>query len=270
MNTIRPWLWMFTAVWAILSVALLSGCSGLPAAPSDERAWLTQTEESETRRRARVRLELAAGYLEQGQTMVALDEVNRSLAIDPHFAAAHNLRGLILMEIKEPQQAEASFQQALRIAPRDGDTWHNLGWFHCQQERYAEAVQAFGSALQSPAYASAARTWMVQGLCQARAGQLADAEASLGRAFQLDASNPITLYNLALLLHKRDEHERARFYLRRLNNSDLANAESLWLGVRIERRLQNPEAVQQLGRQLMRRFPQSREASAFERGAFHE
>lgn len=267
MTAIRSWGWMLSV---LLGVALLSGCSGLPSAPGDERAWLTQTEEPETRRRARVRLELAAGYFEQGQTMVALDEINRALVIDPRFAAAHNLRGLILMGLNEPRLAEESFQQALRISPRDGDTWHNLGWFYCQQERFAQAAQAFDTALQSPAYASAARTWMVQGICQARAGQFPEAEASLSRAFQLDASNPITLYNLALLLHKRDDNERARFYLRRLNNTDLANAESLWLGVKIEHRLRNQDAVQQLGRQLVRRFPDSREANAFERGAFDE
>ncbi len=267
MTVIRSWGWMLSV---LLGVALLSGCSGLPSAPSDERAWLTQTEEPETRRRARVRLELAAGYFEQGQTMVALDEINRALVIDPRFAAAHNLRGLILMGLNEPRLAEESFQQALRISPRDGDTWHNLGWFYCQQERFVQSAQAFDTALQSPAYASAARTWMVQGICQARAGQFHEAEASLSRAFQLDASNPITLYNLALLLHKRDDNERARFYLRRLNNTDLANADSLWLGVKIEHRLRNQDAVQQLGRQLVRRFPDSREANAFERGAFDE
>lgn len=269
MSVIRPSFWMSMCM-ALLGLALLSGCSGLPSESTDERAWLTQTEEPETRRRARVRLELAAGYLEQGQTQVALDEVNRALVIDPRFAAAHNLRGLILMGLNEPRLAEESFQQALRLSPRDGDTWHNLGWFYCQQERYAQAVQAFDTALQSPAYRSAARTWMVQGICQARADQFTEAEASLTRAFQLDASNPITLYNLALLLHKRDENERARFYLRRLNNGDLANAESLWLGIKIEHRLQNRDAVQQLGRQLIRRFPESREANAFERGAFNE
>jgi type IV pilus assembly protein PilF len=111
---------------------------------------------------------------------------------------------------------------------------------------------------------------MVQGICQARADQRADAEQSLLRAFELDSGNPITIYNLALLLHKRGESERARFYLRRLNNSEFANAESLWLGVKIENRLQNREAAQQLATQLLRRFPDSREANAYERGAFNE
>jgi len=90
------------------------------------------------------------------------------------------------------------------------------------------------------------------------------------RAFEIDPGNPITLYNLATILHQRGNSERARFYLRRLNNSEAANAESLWLGVKIENRLQNREVAQQLGRQLQRRFPDSRQANAYERGAFDE
>ena len=63
---------------------------------------------------------------------------------------------------------------------------------------------------------------------------------------------------------------RAQFYVRRLNNSELANAESLWLGIKVERRMENRDAMGQLGTQLKKRYPQSREYSAFERGAFNE
>ena len=261
--------WGWGAVFVVLA-ALLAGCASSPSPPDGENGWGPTTGESEDRRRARVRVELAAGYFEQGQSAVALDEVRLALQADPNFAPAYNLRGLILMQTSQMQAAEESFQQALRIAPRDGDTWHNLGWLYCQAARYADASRAFASALQSPSYVAAARTWMVQGICQARAGQKLEAEESLTRSFQLDASNAITMYNLALLIHQRGDSERARFYLRRLNNSDLANAESLWLGVKIEQRLQNREAAEQLGRQLVRRFPESREANAFERGAFNE
>jgi type IV pilus assembly protein PilF len=86
----------------------------------------------------------------------------------------------------------------------------------------------------------------------------------------LDPGNPITAYNLSLLLFERGEFVRSQFYVRRLNNSELANAESLWLGIKVERRLSSRDAILQLGAQLKKRFPQSREHSAFERGAFNE
>jgi type IV pilus assembly protein PilF len=58
--------------------------------------------------------------------------------------------------------------------------------------------------------------------------------------------------------------------LRRLNNSEYANAESLWLGMKIERRLGEDLALQQLGTQLKRRYPGASETRAYERGAFNE
>jgi type IV pilus assembly protein PilF len=63
---------------------------------------------------------------------------------------------------------------------------------------------------------------------------------------------------------------RSQFYIRRLNNSDLANAETLWLGVRVERRLNDRTAMAQLGDQLKKRFPGSSQSAAYERGAFDE
>ncbi|WP_334135513.1 type IV pilus biogenesis/stability protein PilW [Tepidimonas sp.] len=253
----------------VLLAALASGCAA-PAGGGAGRDWITESDEPQARKRARTRLELAAGYFEQGQTTVALDEVKQAIQIDPTFAAAFNLRGLIYTQLRDFTLAEESFRQALRLDSRDGDAWHNLGWMYCQVGRYPQSFDAFARALETPGYSAAARTWLAQGVCQVRAGQGEAGERSLQRAFELDPSNPVTLYNLALLLYQRGEAERARFYIRRLNNSEWANAESLWLGIKIETRLHNREAAQQLGEQLRRRFPSSREVDAYERGAFHE
>ena len=111
---------------------------------------------------------------------------------------------------------------------------------------------------------------MTKGICQIRAGQRTDAEFSLTKAFELDAGNPVTGYNLAMLLYQRGDNARAQFYIRRLNNSELANAESLWLGIKVERRMGNRIAAQQLAGQLRNRYPKSREVDSLERGAFDE
>ena len=114
------------------------------------------------------------------------------------------------------------------------------------------------------------KTLMAMGICQVRAGQPAEAEKTLTQAYELDAGNPITGYNLAKLLYERGDYKRAEFYIRRINNSELANAESLWLGIKVERRLQDTEAVSQLGEALRRRFPDSKQRNALDRKAFDE
>ena len=104
----------------------------------------------------------------------------------------------------------------------------------------------------------------------ARAGENERAENTLSKAYELDASNPIIAYNLANLLLQRGDLVRAQFYIRRLNNSDLANAESLWLGMKVEHTLGDSVALRQLASQLKRRFADSREQTMYERGAFNE
>jgi type IV pilus assembly protein PilF len=264
--------WVVGIGLAVCGLAGLSGCaSSTESGPGGARGDIvTQSDEPDIRKRARIRLELAVGYFEQGQTTIALDELKQSISADPNFAEAYNLRGLIYMRLNDPRLAEDSFRRALVITPRDPNVLHNYGWLLCQQGRYAESQQFLSQAIANPLYGGRAKSWMAQGLCQVRAGQAAEGELSLQRAYELDAGNPVIGYNLANLLYQRGEFVRAQFYVRRLNNSELANAESLWLGIKVERRMENREAMQQLASQLRKRFAQSRELAAFERSAFDE
>ena len=269
----RPRRGLLCLLLALLLSKLLTGCANAPAAAqgSDSRADLvTDSDETNARKRARIRVELAMGYLEQGKSTIALDEVKLALAADPDFADAYSLRGLIYMRLNELALAQESFLKALAVRPRDPNILHNLGWLKCQQARYPEALADFSVALASPSYGERAKTYMAQGLCQIRAGQRRDAEQSLLKAYEYDAANPVTGYNLANLLFLNSEFARAQFYIRRLNNSDWANAESLWLGIKVENQLADRVALLQLATQLEKRFPQSKEASAYRRGAFDE
>jgi type IV pilus assembly protein PilF len=245
------------------------GCAGGQAG-GHKPDMVTESDEPEGRKRARIRLELAIGYFEQGQTSVALDELKQSITADPAFADAYNLRGLVYMRLNDQRLAEESFRRAIALNPGDANIQHNYGWLLCEQGRYSESMQAFNQALANPIYGNRPKTLMTQGLCQDRAGQKAEAERSLTKSYELDAANPITGYNLSSLLFQRGEFVRAQFYIRRLNNSELANAESLWLGIKVERRMDNRDAMQQLAEQLRKRFPRSRELASFERGAFDE
>jgi type IV pilus assembly protein PilF len=249
----------------------LAGCAA-PQQPDSGASSevVTPSDESEARRRARIRLELASGYFEQGKVEIALDEIKQVIVIDPTFADAYNLRGLIYMRLGDNRQAEDSFKRALSLNPRDADAHHNIGWLQCLQARYPESFRSFDAALSNPIYGGRSKSMMLLGLCQARAGLKPEAEQTLARAYELDAGNPIIGYNLAQLLYQRGDFNRAQFYIRRLNNSDLANAESLWLGVKVEQRMNDKVAMDQLGDQLRKRYPQSKERQSFDRGAFNE
>jgi type IV pilus assembly protein PilF len=257
------------AVAAALATTL-AGCATQAQQTAKELSAAAPSDETDARRRARIRLELATGYFEDGKTEIALDELKQVLAIDPNFPDAYNLGGLIYMRMGDLRVAEDSFRRALALRPQDSDVLHNYGWLQCTQGRYAEAERNFQQALASPTYRGRPRTYLAMGACQMRAGQLDAAEQSLQRSYELDAANPVAGYNLAQVLYRKGDFKRAQFYIRRLNNSELANAESLWLGIRVENRMHDVVAMGQLSEQLRKRFPQSPQRASLDRKAYDE
>lgn len=263
--------------WALapLSVAglalWLTGCATPGPGSSGSREIVTASDETDVGRRARVRLELASAYFAQGQWTTALDEVKQALAANPNLTEGYNLRGLIYSSLGDQPLADESFKRALQINPRDADTLHNYGWYHCQQKRYDEATPLFAQALAQPQYRDTARTLLAQGVCMAQAGKMEQAEQSLQRAFELEPANMAVSVNLSEVLFRRGDYERARFYIRRVNTrAEISSAQTLWLAARIEQRAGNRQGMNEWGTQLRNRFPQSREAAAFEQGKFDD
>jgi type IV pilus assembly protein PilF len=262
-----------TLIYAGLAMAIflsLGGCAGKQTAAQNASGVFTASDEPESRKRASNHLQLAVVYFTDGKTNISLDETKQAIAADPNWFEGYNMRGLIYWRMKEFGLADTSFQKALGLNPQSAEVKHNYGVLLCDQGRVAEAVRMFGAAAASPEYGERSNTLISQGTCQMKNGQPAEAEASFQRSLEINPSNPLASYNLGLLLFQRGEFARSQQFVRRLNNSESASAESLWLGVKVERRLDNREAMAQLGTQLRKRFPQSREASALERGAYDE
>ncbi|MFO0121988.1 MAG: type IV pilus biogenesis/stability protein PilW [Inhella sp.] len=224
----------------------------------------TEVDSSELDRRAAMRLELAAGYLARGQHAVALDEVKQALSLRPDSREGLNLRALVLAAMGETDAADEGFRRALSLYPRDPDTLHNQGWFFCQRGRMTAAQAAFNEGLAQPQNRAPARTWLAKGVCEAMGSQWADAERSLQRGFELDPGNPAIAFNLAEVLLRLGQLDRAQFYVARVNaQAETANAQSLWLAARIEHRRGNAAGATEWGERLVREFPQSREALAY-------
>jgi type IV pilus assembly protein PilF len=252
------------------AIGALAGCAA-PVADGTNRDRMTASDQTDTDRRARLRMELASGYYSRGQLETALDEVKQALAVQPDMAEAYNLRGLIYEGLGDDRLAEESYKHALKLKAGDPDTMHNYGWFLCQRKRIDESLGWFKQAIATPKYAGMSRSLMTQGICQARANALAEADRSLSRAYELEPGNPVVAVNLADVLYRRGELERARFYIGRVNSvQEYSNAQTLWLAARIENKMGNSRGARDLGRQLRARFPQAPETQAFERGRYDD
>lgn len=254
--------WIWGLAWG------MAGCAQPPApAPLDT---LTTPEPDGTRQRASRRLALATAYFEQGQTAVAQQEVRAALQIDPNYAEAYSLLGLIHQRDNAVALAEQSFEYALQLAAvptvRSNElasVQHNYGWFLCQQNNFARAQTQFARALSQPAYLGAAKTWTTTALCQLRAGQRVEAHNSFAQALLLEPQNALVRYQLSLLDWQAGDLQRARATLLPLNASAQASPESLWLGIQLARALAQMSEMQQLAQQLTQRYPQSSQAQSW-------
>jgi type IV pilus assembly protein PilF len=266
----------------VVTVLLISACAQAPQQRTGGSSSVdapvkaggdrvTASDESDASKRARVRLELATAYFQRGQMTTALDEVKQAIAVFPTFGEAFNLRGMIYANLGDDRLAQESFQRALQINPQDADSLHNYGWYQCQAKRYEPAQAMFTRALAVFQYRGIPRTLLTQGICQARAGNLPEAERSLLKALELDTANPATAVNLSEVLYRRGNFERAQFYIKRVNNQpDIASAQTLWLAAKISNRMGNKTELEELGQQLRERFPQSPESTSFDKGGFDE
>ncbi|WP_235537668.1 type IV pilus biogenesis/stability protein PilW [Pelomonas sp. Root1217] len=254
----------------VLATALLAACAGTTA-PSADREIKTDSDQTDGDRRAAIRLELAQGYFSRGQFNTALDELKMALQLKPDMREAVNLRGLIYAAMGEHQLAEEAFRRALAVYPNDPDTLHNYGWFMCQQQRWPTADSLFDQALAQSTYRAPARTLLAKGVCEARSGRMLVAEKTLARAFELDPGSPAVAMNLSDVLFRNRELERARFYVKRVNSQpEQVNAQSLWLQLRIERKLGNSGTVDDLAMQMRRKYPQAPETQSLDAGRYDE
>lgn len=267
---------VLTACWlgaCLMALGQLGGCAGgqMARASSSSGDIATASDEGDVRRRARLRMELASTYYAQGQYNTALDELKQAVAIDPSLPDAYEMRALIYDAMGETERAESNYKQALSLDERNGSVLHNYGWYLCRKRQYAEADALFERAAALPQTVATSKTLLVRGVCQINAGLFPEAEKTLAHSYEMDPSNPATAYNLASVLYRRGELERARFYIRRVNNvPNQVTAESLWLAIRIEHRLGNINGRDELGAQLRSKYPTAREANALEMGKFDD
>ena len=173
--------WLQLAAGAAVALGGLAGCATGPGGMGEPTELHTAVDDSPARARARTRLALATSYFENNQPEVALDEIKKVLQVDPSFADAYNLGGMIYLRLDQQAMAESHFQRAISLNPRDANAMHNLGWLQCQQGNYAAATQSFQRAVAVPTYQDRARTLMAQGVCEARGGDAAKAEQTLAQ-----------------------------------------------------------------------------------------
>lgn len=252
--------------WIVLAAAvLLTGCA---AQPAGENGVPNTQVDSESRQRARAFTDLAHAYLLRGQYKIALDELRKAITADSRFGPAYDVYGLIYMELAEDRLAEENFRRAIELDRSDSEARNNYGWFLCTRGRHDDGLEQFSHALRNPLYAQPELAMANAGLCAERKGDLALAEANLVKSLKLQPDNPNTVIKLAGLYFRQGKLAETQRLLSRHAELAPPTAESLWLGVRLERKLGDRMQEAAYGLQLRKLFPGSEEEQRLRAGQF--
>ncbi|RKZ97009.1 MAG: type IV pilus biogenesis/stability protein PilW [Gammaproteobacteria bacterium] len=257
----------FFAVWIIiLSTSILVACQTTGSTDSSNIPD-SQKEQSQSKA-ADINMRLGVTYLQSGDYESALEKLKKSLRQDPNLATAHNAIGLLYQTLEENTLAEKHFKKAVQLEPKYSEAQNNLGVFLCQQGRYEDAEQHFLAAIKNPLYHSRAHALENAGLCANKIPDFTLAEDYFRKALQINPNLSKSLLKMADLKYQNIDYLQARAYIQRYHSVAQWTPKALLLGIKIESKLGDKDAVSSYILLLESQFPDSNEVLQVKKGNY--
>jgi type IV pilus assembly protein PilF len=238
--------------------------------PRLERPVSEQPVQSDARRKAKVHVELGQAYFQAGRFGVALDEARAAATYDSGYAPVYQLMGQVHMFLEENAIAEANFAHALRLAPGDPGSDEQLRLVPVLGRQGAGRARAPDhGGPQSRIIRVPPGLLPMPGCARCGSRTIAAAEEQFLRSLESDADGNLqAIYHLAAIKYRRGAYEAWRRYIAALHEGGDPTAESLWLGIRVERRLGDRGAEAPSFSNCDGAFPASPEYQAFLQGQY--
>ncbi|HEX7031185.1 MAG TPA: type IV pilus biogenesis/stability protein PilW [Gammaproteobacteria bacterium] len=211
---------------------------------------------------ARFNTRLAAEYLKRGDVQTAMQKVDKALEQDDELPEAHLVKGMIYARAEEYGEADDHFLRAADLGETDPAILNNVAAYLCRRGRNEDGEEIFLDVAKMATFARPAIALTNAGMCARRIPEPARAERHLRRALDLEPSYAPALWHMAELSLEQGDHLSARAFLQRMESVQRLGPDALWLGVRIERKLEDEAAATRYADILLRDFPESAEARA--------
>lgn len=247
-------------VLAVLVLGVLSGCQSADIKEDETggtgRLGAAKQQGSAT---ASVYIELAAEYLRQRNLAAALTNARKAAIVAPKEPSAHTMLALIHQQLGEAALAERHFSEAVRLDPKDPFANNAYGSFLCGQQRYEQARFYFDAAVANPLNPNPWVPLGNAGLCLYSHGDQVTAETYFRKALRANPKFAPALLRMATISYNQGNYLSARAYLQRYLGVAKHTAETLWLGIRTERKLGDKDQVASYELLLRSQFPDSEE-----------
>ena len=211
--------------------------------------------------RVNAQLDLARGYLEQGNMERARTSLNKALEIDSRSVEAHVLLAVLNAAESEWGVAEQHFKTALSIDPRDAMALNNYGSFLYSRGRYEEAVKYLTILVRDTDYRARSQAYENLGLAQLKVNEKEAARESFSRALQLSFSQPLSNLELSQLAYDDGDIKSASTYYDSFRALAQQSARSLCLGMKIAQAERDTDRMASYALALNNLFPDSPEAT---------
>ena len=214
-------------------------------------------------------IQLAVGYLEQGDLANTKRHLGNAVQIDSNNSDVHSIWGLVYSREGEVDLADASFLRSLHINPANSKARNNYSAFLFANNRFRDAYEQLERVVQDVEYPGRPQAFENLGLAALKLDRPAQAEAAFSRAVQLDSQQIRSSLELAELNLAKNEAQQAgvyyRNYLALLQFYRVShNARSLWIGIQLENALGNNANFQTYGEQLESNFSSSAENQLYQ------
>jgi len=205
-------------------------------------------------------MNLGIAYMQEGYLEKALEKLSRARQIKPDYPPIYNALGVLHQNMREYSIAEDYFKFAIELNPDDSSALNNYGLLLCNAQRYEEADEIFLRAASNPLYATPELAYNNAGTCAVNNGQIELAEKYFNEALRRNPRVGPALIQMAEISYDQGNYMPAKEYLDRYLESNNHSAKSLWLGIQIERKLGDKDAVSSYALLLRNQYSESEEA----------
>lgn len=236
---------------SLLAIALfVSGC-------------VTQDVSVKSKEASEYNAQLGAKYLRRGELDLAKSKLEKALEQDEKNATAHAFYGQLQHRVANNDAADYHFKKAIQLEPEEAEHRNTYGVYLCNVKDYDGAIAEFEAAANNPYYQTPEFALDNAGLCMLESNQYEQASVYLRKALRTNTKFANAYLHMSELLFKQGRLAVANAYFQRFTAYGRDSAESLLLGLKINRDLGDQPKAEQYASRLLNEFPESHEAGEY-------
>lgn len=214
-------------------------------------------------------IDLALGYIREGQTEEAKQPLVDALKIEPNSADVNAMIAYVFQLEQNYKDADIYFKKALSSDPSSSRILNNYGVFLFSQNRLDESKKYFLKALDDPFYSERSMVFENIGLVDLQQNNLIKAEENFRQALLLNRSRVVAILGLTQVYYQKKNYPTALNYYNTYVSmmGDVQSPQGLSLGIRLSNAMNDKASAAKYATQLEQLYPKSVEYREYKAGS---